>query len=111
MNLAENRIIQISIIALLGMSLLFGSTTIAEEGKGHYNLPPGVYLELTEDFYQALKHDTPDNVKRYHNKSSDDYLRQIAVSSRFMVETNIQILKQQERILQMLESIAAKQSK
>jgi hypothetical protein len=108
MNLAEKRIIHFSIITLLGICLLFGSTAFAEEGKGHYNLPPGVYLELTEDFYQALKHDTPDNVKRYNNKSSDDYLRQIAVSSRFMVETNIQILKQQERILQLLESISTK---
>lgn len=95
---------------ILSTVLPFGSTAFAEDGKGHYNLPPGVYVELTEDFYQALKHDHPDNVKRYTNKSSDEYLRQIAVSSRFMVETNIQILKQQERILQLLESLSAKQS-
>ena len=110
MDLAEKPIAYFSLIAVLGMSLLFGSVVTAEEGKGHYNLPPGVYVELTEDFYQALKHDSPDNVKRYHNLSSDEYLRQIAVSSRFMVETNLQILKQQEKILQLLEYLSTKQS-
>lgn len=111
MGNAKKRITYFLIIAIMGSYLFFGPAVYAEEGTGHHNLPPGVYVELTEDFYQALKLDHPDNVKRYHNKSSDEYLRQIAVSSRFMVETNIQILKQQERILYLLESLSAKRPK
>lgn len=97
------------IIALLAAGLLFAPNAFAEDGKGHYNLPKGVYIELTQDFYQALKDESTD-AKRYTNKASDEYLRQIAVSSRFMVETNLQILQQQERILQLLESLSSKQS-
>jgi len=69
-----------------------------------YQLPEGVYLKLTKEFYEALKAEGEEGVKVYSNDPSKDYLRQIAVASRYMVETNLQILKNQERIIKLLES-------
>ena len=59
-------------------------------------------LKLTEDFYHALR---SEGAKTLTTGSSDEYLRQIAVSTRFMVETNLRLLQQQERIIQLLEAL------
>ena len=65
-------------------------------------------LHLTEDFYRALR---SEGVKTYATGSSDEHLRQIAVSTRFMVETNLQLIEQQKRIIQLLEELKAQQTK
>jgi hypothetical protein len=70
------------------------------QGDKTYNIPEGVYIKLTKDFYDAIKNSSD---VTYSNDPSVEYLRQIAISAKFMVETNIQILKQQERIIQLLE--------
>jgi hypothetical protein len=59
-----------------------------------------VEVHLTESFYRALGEQ---GAKTYTNSVSDDYLRQIAVSTRFMVETNLRIIEQQARIIELLE--------
>ena len=60
-----------------------------------------VEVQLTESFYRALSGETG---KTYTTSASDDYLRQIAVSTRFMVETNLRIIEQQARIIELLET-------
>jgi len=65
-------------------------------------------LQLTEDFYRALR---SEGVKTYATGSSDEHLRQIAVSTRFMVETNLRLIEQQKRIIQLLEELNAQQAK
>ena len=67
-----------------------------------------IELQLTEDFYRALR---TDGAKTYATDQSDEYLRQIAVSTRFMVETNLRLLRQQERIIQLLEASRAQKTK
>jgi hypothetical protein len=59
-----------------------------------------VDIELSEDFYKALN---TENSKSYTTNKSDEYLRQIAISTRFMVESNLQILNRQEQIIALLE--------
>ena len=75
-----------------------------QAGTPPYRMPEGVYLKLTKEFYEALKAEGEEGVKVYSNDPSKEYLRQIAVASRYMVETNLQILKNQERIIKLLES-------
>ena len=65
-----------------------------------YQIPEGVYIRLTKDFYDALKNQ---GSKVYSNDPSDEYLKQIAISTKFMVETNLEILKQQEKMNLMLD--------
>ena len=88
-------------IILLGPALIHGQ----DDAPGK-RLPEGVYMELTKDFYEALKGGDTGGVKVYTNDPSSQYLREIAVSTRFMVETNLRILKQQERMIQLLESLS-----
>jgi hypothetical protein len=96
---------------LLGM-ILFGSVLAYSEDKASgKRIPEGIYIELTRDFYEALKEGGHGGSKVYSNDPSTQYLRQISISSRFMVETNLQILKQQERIIQLLDTLLEKQRK
>jgi hypothetical protein len=83
--------------------------TRAESATRQHRLPQRVYVDLTREFYEALQGTTEGGEKVYSNSMSDEYLRQIAVSSTFTVRTNLQIIKQQERIIQLLQSILNKE--
>ncbi len=99
------RVVFIVFIAIAGV--LPASAGIAEDQKLSSTAKGskgGIYLQLTEDFYRAMQAET-DSSRRYSTQMSDTYLRQIAVSSRFMVETNLQILRQQEKMIQLLEEM------
>ncbi len=93
------------LISLLGFLLLSQGFLFAQGAGSKKRIPNGIWIELNRDFYEALKGEATGGSKVYTNNPSEDYLRQIAVSSRFMVETNLQILKQQERMIQMLQNL------
>ena len=68
--------------------------------------PRGVYIELTKEFYESLMDGTRRGKYRYTtNDPSIEYLKEISISTRFMVETNLQILRQQEKIIELLQSL------
>ena len=67
--------------------------------------------ELTKDFYEALRNEGDHGTTVYTNDLSQEYLKQIATSTRFMVETNLEILKQQERSINLLRSLLKDQKK
>ena len=90
---------------LMSMILCCSGSIYAQDSGSKFNVPEGVYIDLTRDFYKALRDEGQGGEKLYDNDPSTEYLREISISSRFMVETNLQILKQQERILQMLQSL------
>ncbi len=94
------------LILLLG----FCATVYCVAGDSGYlkDLPEGVYLDIDRDFYEALN---SERVKTYSNDKSAEYLRQIAVSSKFTVETNLRIIRQQEKIIGLLEKIADNKGK
>lgn len=89
--------------SLLG--LVLGQVMIghSEDRGSRYHRPEGVYLDLNRDFYEALKQEGSAGSRTYSNDPSVNYLREISVSTRYMVETNLQILKNQERLIQILE--------
>ena len=74
-------------------------------------VPEGVYIKLTKDFYEALRNEGAYGTKVYTNDPSHEYLKQIATSTRFMVETNLEIIKQQERSINLLRSLLKDQKK
>lgn len=88
------------------LGLIAGQALVGygQDTRSRLPLPEGVYIDLTRDFYQALKEEGPSGTKTYSSDPSLAYLREISVSSRFMVETNLQILKGQERIIQLLDT-------
>ena len=82
-----------------------------EDGGKRYHIPDGVYIGLTKDFYEALKNERSEGSMVYSNDLSTEYLKQISISARFMVETNLQILRQQEHIMRMLQDVLDKRGK
>jgi hypothetical protein len=91
--------------AFLVALIVFPSTLHAKDDRVRDRMPEGVYIELTEEFYEALRNNGYGGSKTYSNDPSKDYLKQIAISTRFMVETNLQILKHQEKMIQLLENL------
>ncbi len=97
--------------SFLGM-ILWGPIMTYGENKGSENpIPEGVYIELTKDFYEALRDEGSRGTKNYSNDPSLEYLKEISISSRFMVETNLQILRHQERIIQLLHTLLKNKKK
>ena len=60
---------------------------------------------MNEDFYRTLDEETTSGSTTLTTNKSDILLNKIAITGRYAVETNIQILQQQERIIQLLEAI------
>jgi len=90
------------------LTLIMSSTLYAKDDRVRGRIPEGIYIELTKEFYEALRNNGYGGSKTYSNDPSKDYLKQIAISTRFMVETNLQILRQQEKMIQLLEDLHEK---
>ena len=96
------------IMTFMSIILHFPGHCYARDDRAD-QLPDGVYLKLTKDYYEHLRNSEQGAVKTYHNDPAEGYLKELAVSARFVVETNLQILRQQERIIQLLQDIVDKQ--
>ena len=97
--------------SLLGLILWGAPGSYAQDGVAKGKVPEGVYIELTRDFYEALRDEGSRGTKVYSNDPSLEYLKQISISARFMVETNLEILKMQERIIQRLDALSKNRNK
>lgn len=96
---------------LLGLTLMLPALAYAQDPADDRRVPEGVYIKLTRDFYEAFKNENSAAAKTYTDDPGREYLRQIAVSSRFAVETNLEIIKQQERMIRLLESFLSTKSR
>ena len=93
---------------LMGILLLLPAMGNGQDVVESDLLDRGIFIKLTEDFYHALREESDRRTTTYSTDRSDEYLRQIAVSAKFMVETNLHILKQQDTIIRLLESLNKK---
>ncbi len=92
------------VVALL-MSCSIGGASAAGPGQPQRrNIPEGVYIDLNKEFYEALQGGTT-TTRTYGSDPQQDYLRRIAVSTEYMVRTNLTVIQQQERIINLLESL------
>ena len=101
----------ITALCLLAFIDLLPGVCLAGDGSEEAILHEGVVLKLTKDFYEALRAEGGRGVRTYSNDPSQGYLKEISVSTRFMVETNLQVLRQQERIIRLLEDLSSKRKK
>jgi hypothetical protein len=85
-------------VVLSVLMALHHQTAGAESGSQDYRKK--ITIELTEDFYKALRNE---GTTTYTTERQNEYLRQIAVSTKFMVETNLRIIEQQARMIELLE--------
>lgn len=93
--------------------IFLGTTPVirAQDSRSRVHGTDGLHLELTKEFYESLLAKEQRGDRLYSNDPSTEYLKEISISMRFMVETNLQILKQQERILQLLQSVLEDKTK
>lgn len=99
------KVVNFSIVLTIFLSIVT-NIALAQE--------PRVFLRIDKEFYDALNNDGQNGKKVYSNNpntKSEEYLRQIAVSTKYMVETNIEILKQQEQIIKLLQTISEEKGK
>lgn len=90
-------------VFMLCLFAFYGNEAVAADDHVNH-----IEVELTESFYRALRAEGAN--KTYRTDTSEEYLRQIAVSSRFTVESNLKIIKQQERIIELLETLQKKKN-
>ena len=94
-------------LVLAGLVLIWVLPSAAQESNTKHGIPEGVFVNITKDFYRELE--KPEKGERvYGTNRSDEYLRQISVSTKYMVETNLRIINQQEKIIELLEAIKKK---
>ena len=94
-------------LVLAGLVLIGVLPNSAQESNTRHGIPEGVFVNITKDFYRELE--KPEEGERvYGTNRSNEYLRQIAVSTKYMVETNLRIINQQENIIELLEAIQKK---
>lgn len=108
MKFPKRAMVSIGAGCMLVMACALMPRADAGEGSLPYRLPRGVYLDISKAFYGALQRSDHDGDRIYSNTMSDEYLRQIAVSTKFTVQTNLEIIRQQERIIQLLRAIQNK---
>lgn len=65
------------------------------------------YIPLTKEFFEAMEKLSRANETTYGDRQ-EPLLQQIAVASQFMVKTNLTIIKQNERIIHLLEELNRK---
>jgi len=95
----------VSLSGLIGAAALLA---VPSTGAVAADDPPTqvIEVELTESFYKALR---AEGTKTYTTNKSEEYLRQIAVSARYSVESNLKIIEQQRRIIELLEKLNKQQ--
>lgn len=96
-------------LGLLVAGSLLADAALAQDHTRRGRSPEAIYLELTRDFYEALRQEGDRSATVYSSDPSAVHLREIAVSTRFMVQTNLEILKQQETMINLLMRLIEKQ--
>lgn len=94
------------LIGITAVALAVVTTPAYAERPGkpsrHTYPPVGIFIELGDDFHRELgAYD--DNTRTLSTDMSETYLHQIAIATRYTVETNLKILQQQKRIIELLE--------
>jgi hypothetical protein len=70
-----------------------------------------IHLDLTRQFYEALRRVGNAQSGSLSTDQSDRYLEQIAISTRFMVETNLRLLEEQAQIKALLRELVKSSGK
>lgn len=103
--------IALAMMLLPSLLLIRAQTVSAQDSNAPTFRPRGAYIKITKDFYRELQNEKKSRDRIYGQGQSDEYLRRIEVSTRFMVETNLRILEQQEKMIRLLESLVRENGK
>ena len=95
----------------LATGLILSAMSLAAAGQSSANPAPGTgrgsYVILTGEFWQAMEKLSRADASTYGDRQ-EPLLEKIAVSSQFVVQTNLTLIKQNDRIIQLLEELNRK---
>lgn len=95
----------------LATGLILSAMSLAAGAQSGANPAPGTgkgpYVILTDDFWQAMDKLSRADANTYGDRQ-EPLLEKIAVASQFMVKTNLTLIKQNDRIIQLLEELNRK---
>jgi hypothetical protein len=118
MSPAKRRMQPLILIWVCTVSLLLAllpASASAEESSGSVPTTTELefHLDLTRQFYEALGHTETSRDRSLSTDTdlSERYLEQIAISTRFMVETNLRLLKEQAEIKALLQELLKRSQK
>ena len=80
-------------------------TAAAQTAQDPYGYRP--FIPLGKEFWEAMEKLSQANANTYGDQTQP-LLKQIALSSQFVVKTNLTLIKQNERIIQLLEELNRK---
>jgi hypothetical protein len=90
---------------LIALLLLMPAPAAAQDRSLSADPEIEVHLDLTRQFYEALRQADTARDRSLSTDPSVHYLEQIAVSTRFMVETNLRLLREQAEIKALLREL------
>lgn len=106
--------ISMALILLPSLWLIQPQAACAQDSGPSSFRSQGAYIKITKNFYDALRNEAKSQDRVYGEGGggdSDEYLRRIEISTRFMVETNLRIMAQQEKMIHLLETLVRKNKK
>ena len=71
------------------------SLASAQDADPNKNAAVEIHLDLNRQFYEALRQADSARGRSLSTDASERHLEQIAISARFMVETNLRLLQEQ----------------
>ncbi|MHB8068251.1 MAG: hypothetical protein ACYDIC_10170 [Desulfobaccales bacterium] len=102
----------------LATGLILAAMSLAAAAQSKANPAPGTsatpgtgrdpYVILTDEFWRSMEKLSRAEDHTYSDNRQEPLLEKIAVASQFMVKTNLTIIKQNDRIIQLLEELNRK---
>lgn len=95
----------------LATGLILSAMSLAAAAQSQANPVPGTgrdpYVILTDEFWRSMEKLSRAEDHTYGDRQ-EPLLEKIAVASQFMVKTNLTIIKQNDRIIKLLEELNRK---
>jgi len=92
-------------VLAVGLVLAAGTTPAAAQTTDESKT--GFYILLNKEFFEAMTKLSREEATTYGDRQ-EPLLQQIAVASQFMVKTNLTLIRQNERIINLLEELNRK---
>jgi hypothetical protein len=102
------RLFRLAGAGLLVAGLILAAGTVKVRAQSDTEqLRHNTFIPLTKEFFEAMEKLSRANANTYGDRQ-EPLLEQIAVASQFMVKTNLTLIKQNERIIHLLEELNRK---
>lgn len=97
----------LAVMGVLAVGLVLAAGTTPAAAQTTDESKTGFYILLNKEFFEAMTKLSREEATTYGDRQ-EPLLQQIAVASQFMVKTNLTLIRQNERIINLLEELNRK---